>query len=68
MLLILETHCTLSAISNLDLGPFINQSINAGSRKVNLTHSAHGAFGFAELISDSSVLLTELYYDGAGCW
>ena len=36
------------------------------SRKVNLTHSAHAAYGYAELVSDSSVRLTELYYDGAG--
>jgi len=41
-------------------------SNSSGSRKVNLTHSAHGAFGYAELISDTSVMLTELYYDGAG--
>ena len=31
-----------------------------------MTHSAHAAYGYAELISDSSVRLTELYYDGAG--
>ena len=31
-----------------------------------MTHNAHGAYGYAQLLSDSSVTLTELYYDGAG--
>ena len=59
--------CTLHFFSNFKFRymPFF-LNITAGSRKVNLTHSAHGAFGYAELISDSSVRLTQLYYDGAG--
>ena len=58
--------CTFSAITNLDVHFFLNIITTGSSRKVNLTHSAHGAYGYAELTSDSSVRLTELYYDGAG--
>merc|ERR1712212_99935 len=54
---------TVDGLSDVDLSA---NSSSSGSRKVNLTHSAHSAFGYAELISDSSVRLTQLYYDGAG--
>jgi len=52
---------TTAAASNVT-----SASNSSGSRKVNLTHSAHGAYGYAELITNTSVMLTELYYDGAG--
>jgi len=52
---------TTAAASNVT-----SASNSSGSRKVNLTHSAHGAYGYAELISNTSVMLTELFYDGAG--
>jgi len=53
---------TVDGLSDVDL----SATASPGSRRVNLTHNAHGAYGYAQLLSDSSVTLTELYYDGAG--
>jgi len=36
------------------------------NKRVNLTHAAHWAYGFALLINTTTVELTQLYYDGAG--
>jgi len=64
----------VDGLDKIDLESGVQGDENSGEddlaailgNKVNLTHRAHESYGYAELISSTSVRLTELFYDGAG--
>merc|ERR1712106_541757 len=62
---------TGSGSGPVTLLPPTGSGSGSGSRlnyntKVALTHRAHESYGYATLINDTTVDLTELFYDGAG--